>query len=230
MKVKYVTAVSVTFLLLVVATAFALWADVLKIHVETRTGNIDIQFDGTPNAIEYTEDTGTIGEYEGKDVAKCEAELVEMQNEETFASGAGLLPPTWNPSSGNNDLELHIAVSNAYPGYICKIGNIAVKNTGSVPVKVLVKIVDKDGNVIRPERYFGGFISYIDTDRDGCTELDLDFSSFFTLNGTQLHPGGSQQFTVNLRLPIERQECIKENTTYEFYIIIIGYQWNEYPH
>jgi hypothetical protein len=94
-----------------------------------------------------------------------------------------------------------------------------------VPVKLLV--IDKNRNVIRPEQYFGGFVSYTDT--DGSTELDVDYSSFFHLNGTQLHPGESRSFTVNLRLPTERQQCIAEQTTYTFYVVIIGYQWNEFP-
>jgi hypothetical protein len=50
----------------------------------------------------------------------------------------------------------------------------------------------------------------------------------FHLNGTQLHPGESQSFTVNLRLPTERQQCIAERTTYTFYVVIID-QWNEIP-
>ena len=153
-------------------------------------------------------------------------EIIEVQDEEEAA--AGLLPPRWNPSSANADKELKIVITNAYPGYQCKT-DVNVKNVGTIPVKLLVKILDQNHNVIRPERHFGGFVSYIDTDGDGCTEFDVDSSSFFTLNGTQLHPGESQSFTVVLRLPTERQECIAEQTTYTFYVVIIGYQWNEFP-
>jgi len=219
----YIFAVAV--LLVAVATAFALWADALKIRLEVNTGNVDIEFTGVPRA---TEMHGTQqGEYEGKDVGSCTAEFTEVQDEE--AAAAGLLPPSWNPSSANADKELKIVITNAYPGYQCKISDVNVKNVGTIPVKLLVKILDKNHNVIRPEQYNGGFVSYIDTDGDGCTELDVDYSSFFTLNGTQLHPGESQSFTVNLRLPTERQQCIAEQTTYTFYVVIIGYQWNEFP-
>jgi len=219
----YVFAVAV--LLVAVATAFALWADALKIRLEVNTGNVDIEFTGKPRA---TEMHGTQqGEYEGKDVGSCTAEFTEVQDEE--AAAAGLLPTSWNPSSANADKELKIVITNAYPGYQCKISDVNVKNVGTIPVKLLVKILDKNHNVIRPEQYFDGFVSYIDTDGDGCTELDVDYSSFFSLNGTQLRPGESKSFTVNLRLPTERQQCIAEQTTYTFYVVIIGYQWNEFP-
>ncbi len=225
MKKYQMYVFAVATLLVAVAAAFALWADALKIRLEVNTGNVDIEFTGVPRA---TETHGTQpGEYEGKDVGSCTAEFTEVQDEE--AAAAGLLPPSWNPSSANADVELKIVIKNAYPGYQCKISDVNVKNVGTIPVKLLVKILDKNRNVIRPEQYFGGFVSYIDTDGDGCTELDIDYSSFFTLNGTQLHPGESQSFTVNLRLPTERQQCIAEQTTYTFYVVIIGYQWNEFP-
>ena len=225
MKKYQMYVFAVATLLVAVATAFALWADALKIHLEVNTGNVDIEFTGDPRATE-AHDTQP-GEYEGKDVGSCTAEFTEVQDEE--AAAAGLLPPSWNPSSANADKELKIVITNAYPGYECKISDVNVKNVGTIPVKLLVKILDKNHNVIRPEQYFGGYVSYIDTDGDGCTELDVDYSSFFHLNGTQLHPGDSQSFTVNLRLPTERQQCIAENTTYTFYVVIIGYQWNEFP-
>ena len=219
----YVFAVAV--LLVAVATAFALWADALKIRLVVNTGDVDIEFTGVPRA---TEMHGTEkGEFEGKDVGSCTAVFTEVQDEE--AAAAGLLPPSWNPSSANADKELKIVIKNAYPGFQCKISDVNVKNVGTIPVKLLVKILDKNHNVIRPEQYFDGFVSYIDTDGDGCTELDVDYSSFFSLNGTQLHPGESKSFTVNLRLPTERQQCIAEQTTYTFYVVIIGYQWNEFP-
>jgi len=224
MKKYQMYVFAVATLLVAVATAFALWADALKIHLEVNTGNVDIEFTGVPRAIE-THD-GLPGEYEGKNVGSCTAEFTEVQDEE--AAAAGLLPPSWNPSSANADVELRIVITNAYPGYQCIIQDVNVKNVGTIPVKLLVKILDKNHNVIRPERRFG-FLSYIDTDGDGCTELDVDYSGFFTLNGTQLRPGESQSFTVNLRLPEERQQCIAEQTTYTFYVVIIGYQWNEFP-
>jgi len=225
MKKYQMYVFAVATLLVAVAMAFALWADVLKIHLEVNTGNVDIEFTGVPRAIETRD--GLPGEYEGKDVASCTAEFTEVQDEE--AAAAGLLPPSWNPSSANADVELKIVITNAYPGYQCRIQDVNVKNVGTIPVKLLVKILGKNHNVIRPERRFGGFLSYIDTDGDGCTELDVDYSGFFTLNGTQLRPGESQSFTVVLRLPTERQQCIAEQTTYTFYVVIIGYQWNEFP-
>ena len=225
MKKYQMYVFAVASLLVAVATAFALWADALKIHLEVNTGNVDIEFTGVPRAIEM-HDTDP-GEYEGKDVGSCTAEFTEVQDEE--AAAAGLLPPSWNPSSANADVELRIVITNAYPGYHCIIQDVNVKNVGTIPVKLLVKILDQDHNVIRPERRFGGFVSYIDTDGDGCTELDVDYSGFFTLNRTQLRPGESQSFTVVLRLPAEHQQCIAEQTTYTFYVVIIGYQWNEFP-
>jgi hypothetical protein len=225
MKKYQMYVFAVATLLVAVATAFALWADALKIRLEVNTGNMDIELTGVPRATEMH--GARLGEYEGKDVGSCTVELIEVQDEE--AAAAGLLPPSWNPSSANADVELKIVIKNAYPGYQCTISDVNVKNVGTIPVKLLVKILDRNRNVIGPEQYFGGFVSYIDTDGDGCAELDIDYSGFFILNGTQLHPGESRSFTVNLRLPTERQQCIAEQATYTFYVVIIGYQWNEFP-
>jgi hypothetical protein len=63
-------------------------------------------------------------------------------------AAAGLLPPSWSPSSAkspssaNADKELKIVITNAHPGYQCKT-DVNVKNVGTIPVKLLVKILDK---------------------------------------------------------------------------------------
>ena len=225
MKTIQTSAIAVAALLVAVATAFALWADVLKIHIEVNTGNVDIEFGGDPTVTEFS-NCGS-GECEGKDVGRCTAEFVDTQDEEDTALDAGLLPGDWNPGSANNDLELKVTLSNAYPGYVCKVDNVYVENTGSVPVKLLVKILDQYGNVIDP--IWTGDGAYIDIDDDDCIDFYLDYSSFFSLDGVQLHPGESQSFSVVVGLPIEHQACISEDTTYTFYVVIIGYQWNEFP-
>jgi hypothetical protein len=97
-----------------------------------------VEFTGVPRAAE-AHDTQP-GEYEGKDVGSCTAEIIEVQDEE--AAAAGLLPPSWNPSSANADVELKIVITNAHPGYQCKT-DVNVKNVGTIPVKPSVKILDK---------------------------------------------------------------------------------------
>ena len=217
-KSAYVIA---SVLLLAVATAFALWDDVLKIHVAVNTGDVDIKFSTSVTPSIYED------EYEGKNVASCTATYVQDQDEENFVKQKGLLPSTWNPATGDNDLELVVTINNAYPGYLCKIDNTMIYNTGTIPVKILVRIVDENGNIIRPTGT--GLHKYIDVDGDNCPEIDLDASSIFSTNGTQIHPGEFKTFSLVLYLPTERQQCIKENHTYKFYVVFLGYQWNEFP-
>jgi len=219
MRVGNISALAAISALLAVAIAFALWADVLKTKIEVSTGDVDIKFVGDPSAFE------PFGEYEGKDVGSCTASYEQLQDEDRFASD--LLGPDWNSGSANDDLELSIVIDNAYPGYSCKVDGMSVENTGTVPVIVITKLTDEDGNLIRPEIVDGR--AYIDVDGDGCYDFDLDYSSFFTLNETQLEPGDSKTFSVVVRVPTEYQECVEESHRYVFHVIIIGYQWNEAP-
>ena len=226
---KTISALAALALLVAVGAAYALWADVLKVKVEVNTDDVDINLTGTPTANELHYDPSKVpplqqGEKFGKDVAQCNVEIREEQDEEAFASGAGLLPADWNSGSANSDAELVINITNAYPSYICKVNGVRVLNLGSVPVKILVKLVNTTGDPI--ECTAGGYFGTIcDVDGDGEYEIDVDTSSFFSLNGTQLHMGESQDFSVFVHV----LQDADENTKYVFEVVIIGMQWNEWP-
>ena len=226
---KTVSALAALALLVAVGAAYALWADVLKVKVEVNTDDVDINLTGVPTTNEFYYDPSQTpplqpGEKLGKDVANCTAEIREVQDEEAFASGAGLLPADWNSGSADADMELMINITNAYPSYICKINGVRVLNLGSVPVKILVKLVNATGDPI--ECTAGGYFGTIcDIDGDGEYEIDVDTSSYFSLNQTQLRPGQTQDFSVFVHV----LQDADENTKYVFEVVIIGMQWNEWP-
>jgi len=190
----------------IVASAIAMWSDTLKINATIETGDVDIEFTGTPRIFEGAE-------YGKPWVANCTAELVEVQNED---SG--------NPA-GNNDLELVIKVDNAYPCYYCKVSDVNVKNTGSVPVKLFVTVYANNTKCVRKEDPWLGQY-YYGCDVDGNREDDIVLWGCFTsLEGVQLEPGGSISFTVDMHV----EQDAEQSSTYTIEILIKGIQWNEAP-
>ena len=134
MKKLTTTAIATLAVLIAVGVAFALWADVLNIHIEVNTGYVDVEF-GSWSVKEYVGFRPGYGEWsfvpvgstpEAKNVGKCTVTLQEIENEENTRLGT---------STGNNDLDLNITITNGYPGYRCDV-TFEVRNTGTIPVRL----------------------------------------------------------------------------------------------
>jgi len=205
----------------VLGTAVAMWSDSLKIQSTIKTGDVDISFGGSPVADDN--EPFLPPEIGPKDVAKCLALFQEIQDEEEVVRDSY---PQFGSNAGNNDLEINITLINAYPSYKCKVNNVSVVNTGTVPVKILVKLLLPLGASCSL-----GYDSRLgepvyDCDMDGDGDLDLNiWGSFMTTNGTQLEPGGSKTFTVELHV----KQGAPENSTFSLELLLIGIQWNEFP-
>ncbi|MEM1526379.1 MAG: hypothetical protein QW775_07830 [Ignisphaera sp.] len=107
MQTKSITPIlAIVVVLAVVASALAMWYDMLKIAVTVNTGEVDVEF--SPPTVE---------EFESKDVATCTAMLENVEEE----------------GPDDNDLDLIIEISNGYPGYKCKV-TFDVTNVGTIPV------------------------------------------------------------------------------------------------
>ncbi len=197
---KQLTVIAVALLLTTVAISFALWADVLKIHVEVNTGDVDVQF-GSYSVKEYVGFPDGKGGWnfvpegsdpEAKDVGQCKVTLKEIENEESTSLGT---------PAGNNDLDLVITITNGYPGYKCEV-TFEVVNSGSVPVR-------GPTYVDPPSPY-----------TDGRILVEHDIS---TAACVQLHPGDKQTFTVSITV----LQGAEEQTTYTVQIHLRYDQWNE---
>ena len=210
MKKLTTTAIATLAVLIAVGVAFALWADVLKIHIEVNTGNVDVQF-GSYSMTEYVgfPSDGSGGwsfvqegsNPEAKDVGQCTVTLQEVEDEE---QNSGLGTP-----AGDNDLDLVITISNGYPGYKCEV-TFEVKNTGSIPVKLY--FFDQSGNRLTLPAEFtigGGAVT--------CTLSGED--------GAQVHPDEGATYTLSCVV----QQSASEETQYSTQIYIQARQWNEPP-
>jgi predicted ribosomally synthesized peptide with SipW-like signal peptide len=203
------TLIPALLLLAVISGALAMWYDTLKINATIETGYVDIEFSGTPSVDEGME-------YGKPWVASCSAQLVEVQDEDP------------NNPAGNNDLDLKIVISNAYPCYHCKVSNVLVKNTGSVPVKLDTTVYIIYGSTeIECSAYEDqatGETKYAcDTDGNGKADIVV-WGCFTSLDGKQIEPGGTQSFTVDIHV----EQDAEQKSTYTVEIIIRGIQWNEY--
>ena len=204
MKKLTTTAIATLAVLIAVGVAFALWADVLKIHIEVETGDVDVEFGGY-SVTEYVGFPDGNGGWnfvqegsdsEAKDVGQCTITLTEYENEE------GMNPST----AGDNDADLMITISNGYPGYKCEV-QFEVVNTGSIPVKLY--FFDEDGNRLPLPATF-----------------TLDSAVACTLEGedkAQTHPDRSKVYKLSC---VVEQEAA-EGSTYSTQIYIQARQWNE---
>ena len=193
-------------LIAILGTAAALWSDNLKIRTEVYTGDVDVEFIGSPQIDDP--------EFEGKDVGQCMASFEEVEDEDLG-----------NPR-GNNDTDMNITITNAYPSYQCKIYNVGVNNTGTVPVKLHSYLVVPPSAVCTFN--MSATPPVWDCDMDGDGDLDLNiWGSFISMNNThrQLHPGESTSFTVELHV----KQGAPENSTMWFQVKILAHQWNEEP-
>ena len=146
------------FLLVTVLSAVAMWYDVLEVNSVIRTGEVDVVFSGYEVVEGY--------EYGKPWVADCTAKLREVEDEDLD-----------NPS-GDNDLDLSITVSNAYPGYSCTI-YFRVRNTGTVPV-------------------VGPFYELL--------EVPEGLEVAFEPRLAQLHPGDEVEYSIHLEVLQEAEQ------------------------
>jgi hypothetical protein len=204
MKKLTTTAIATLAVLIAVGVAFALWADVLKIHIEVNTGEVDVEF-GSWSVREYVGFPDGNGGWsfveegsdpEAKDVAQCTVTLEDIEDEESTSLG----------TAGNNDLDLVITIENGYPGYKCEV-TFEVKNTGSIPVKLY--FFDEHGNRLTLPATF-----------------TLDNAVMCTLegeDGAQVHPDESKTYTLSCLV----RQSASEDSRYETQIYIQARQWNE---
>jgi len=210
MKKLTTTAIATLAVLIAVGVAFALWADVLKIHIEVKTGDVDVEFGGysVTEYVGFPSDGGWEFVEEGdnpeaKDVGQCTVTLTEIEDEETDGPLAG------ESTAGDNDLDLEITITDGFPGYRCDV-EFEVVNTGSIPVKLY--FFDEDGDRLTPlpaTFTLGGAVA--------CTLYGED--------GAQVDPDESASYTLSC---VVEQEAA-EDSTYRGQIYIQARQWNEPP-
>jgi len=201
---------SITFFIIplllftIIGSALAMWYDVLKIKTSIDTGSVDVKFGG----IIYVE------EFENKEVASCSATFTDVENEDLG-----------NPT-GDNDLELSIVVSNAYPCYICKVNSVDVENIGTIPVKVkLDRVVAYPSEKLCEQKFDPTRGPYFECDVDGDKDADINLWGSFTsfIYDVQLEPGGYKSFTVELHV----KQGAEEDSSFTVQIYLKARQYNE---
>lgn len=174
------TLIPTIIVLAILASAVAMWYDILKIHASIETGSVDVEFGDV-----WCEETP---EAEGKDVGSCSVELKEIEEE----------------GPDDNDLDLNITISNAYPGYSALVC-FEVINTGTIPVMGPWPDFDLPSNLPDWLRISHGIVP------------------------VQIDPGDSAIFCFWVSIYEDLEGGIEppEGYTYEFQIHMDFVQWNE---
>jgi hypothetical protein len=204
MKKLTTTAIATLAVLIAVGVAFALWADVLKIHIEVNTGEVDVEF-GSYSVKEYVGFPANGGwnfveegsDPEAKNVAQCTVTFEDIEDEESTSLGT---------PAGNDDLDMKITIENGYPGYKCEV-TFEVVNRGTIPVKLY--FFDENGNRLMLPATF-----------------TLDNAVTCTLegeDGAQVHPDESETYTLSCVV----EQSAGEDSQYSAQIYIQARQWNE---
>jgi len=168
-------------MLAVLGSAIAMWSDALDVMVTVDTGTVDVEF-GTYST---NDPPGTNDPGYGIDVGTCQV-----------TTGGGETDEDDNKA----DLDLIITITNAYPGYTCRV-DFQVRNVGTIPVRgPYITIVDNT---------FSSAVTY--TDNMG------------TL--VQINPGNSASFYIEFQVTGDADE----DTTYELHLRLTFYQWNMAP-
>ncbi|MEM0000269.1 MAG: hypothetical protein QXH02_04220 [Desulfurococcaceae archaeon] len=143
-------AIAIPIVLLVtIGFALAMWSETLLVNVTVETGEVDVKFSEW-----YCSDTGPDPQAEGyhneegKDVASCNIEVEEYDDE-------------------GDPIKLLVTLSNAYPGYTVDVGLI-IDNIGTIPVKLYNWDIEVDepigASLLIPEDTQidpGGYAEYI---------------------------------------------------------------------
>ncbi|MEM2208158.1 MAG: hypothetical protein QXG17_05660 [Sulfolobales archaeon] len=188
MQTRYLaTTLALVMAVSILASAVAMWYDTLKIHATIDTGEVDVEFGRV-----WCEE---VDEAEGKDVGSCTVELYEVEEE----------------GPDDNDLDLVITISNAYPGYSCTI-YFTVVNAGTIPVKGPFTGTDLE---TFPES------EEFDLNEDGETDIVI----YYNLPITQIDPDDSQEFSIT----IEVLQPSPELSELELQLYLYFVQWNEVP-
>ncbi len=115
---KIVGILALTILLASLATAYAMWAETLRINVTINTGEVDVEWSDWACSDRGPDPQAPgFNNSEGKDVASCYVEP-EIYDDE------------------GDVIKLNVTITNAYPGYNPEF-KFLVDNIGTIPVKLL---------------------------------------------------------------------------------------------
>jgi hypothetical protein len=182
-----------------IGVGYGLWAKTLVIEGKVRTGELNAIY-SIERVAESWDFNNPIGEeWEGKDVALCEAVL----------DASGLKPDL--PNTGPQAIK--VTITNSYPSFNCFV-LYDITNTGSIPIKVHLPEYSKDG-ITWVSGGFGGF--------DDPMHVNSWPPSPTYEDDAQLEPGES----VLKWLHFHTGQRATMNTDYTFYVRHFVHQWNE---
>ena len=126
--------------------------------------------------------------------------------------------------------SVYVVIDNAYPSYMCKVQDLDIFNSGTVPVKFKVMSV-KAGMLGSPTMYEcvrrvdSSGRTIFECDANGDREFDVNlWGCFTTLEGYQLDPGNSTSLTFESHI----KQGAPEDSTIIIQVRIAAIQWNEY--
>ncbi len=222
MKKTVTIVLIISALIMLTASAIAMWSQVLKINAYVKTGEVDIEF--VNGSLTYKDACGLApgyGDYGGNDWNATNLpspQVVQLDKD------VGCTEVTLNDSDGDLDLDqMIVTLHNVYPWYYTHIA-FKIHNNGEIPVKIWRVIINNGTNNMTYYEINEAELDQgeeIDLTGDGKPDVLIWWGDNF---GKQLHPCQSADISWDLTI----LQAAPQGTTLTFTIMIEVVQWNEY--
>ncbi len=218
-KLLGITPLMLVVILSIVGVAYSHWMDSITIEATVNMGSLTLAFDyeEPPACLEYYRNaTGQLveGEYEGKDVGKCEAWYEDLVTDDHTGK------------KGYKTLVINI--TNAYPQYIVHV-IFKIHNIGTIPIDLAgfnITGEKKEGDEYICDLLWDGSSLWEDLNKNG--KIDEGDKEVINLSITdnmpfQLDPCNKNKMEIDFEFKQEAEEC----HTYIIVVTIYGVQWNK---
>ncbi len=216
MKKMKILALVMVMAFAAIGGAYALWYDTLLIEETVTTGRVDVIWSAVSSS-----DCGCNYTAQGGDVYAGNTDSMDLGNpndSKNIGCKEGAISSIVGGSGadgGRTDL-LTLTLTNGYPGYQEYI-TADIKNTGTVPVKFMLKLTADPGSIVYDATNNpGGWLIVEPTLNDSPT--------FGPIEGHQLDPDATVSIKINQRV----RQVAPQSATATFTYTIQAVQWNEY--
>jgi len=210
--------VPVLLSLAVLASAFAMWSDSLRINMSVETGELDWEI--MTGTVIYNDACGLQPGYGFAGGNDWNATFLPEPGATQLDKDVGCTRVSLSDSDGDGDYDtMDITLDNVYPWYYTHIA-FKVHNDGTIPLKIWRIVIDGQEFYELNEQELQQGVE-LDLDGDNINDVLIWWGDNF---GEQLHPCHS----ADISLDVTVLQGAPQGATLSFSISFDAVQWNEY--